>query len=199
MTRYDLSAGQWIIVFVFISAVAVVLFFAIFIRSILRWKVIRGLRDGIFYSNRYYMNELPKFARKLILTEAERERQLRVVPQVGADLGIGAPGTEWEGVHFKTSIAKSYKVIEEAAKTRIPWLECKPGKTVSSYISEIQEYFPTLPRTTCEQYIDFYERACFTKEQFTVAEYRRFVNTVLHLIQHIEHDPCINTNSEMVM
>jgi hypothetical protein len=60
MTRYDLSAGQWIIVFVFISAVAVVLFFAIFIRSILRWKVIRGLRDGIFYSNRYYMNELPK-------------------------------------------------------------------------------------------------------------------------------------------
>ncbi|EME30339.1 hypothetical protein Gasu2_70550 [Galdieria sulphuraria] len=189
--RYDLSPEQWIIVFVFISSVAVVLLLAIFVRNVLRWKVIRGLKDGIFYSNRYYLNNLSKSARKLILTEAERERQLRVVPQVAADFGWGSPGTELEGVHFKTSIAKSYKVIEEAAKARIPSLELKLGKTVSNYISEIQEYFPTLPTNTCEQYIDFYERACFTKEQFTAAEYRRFVNTVLLLIQHIEHDPCV--------
>ncbi|GJQ10466.1 hypothetical protein GpartN1_g2257.t1 [Galdieria partita] len=189
--RYDLSAEQWIIVLVFISAVAVVLLLAIFVRNILRWRVIRGLKDGIFYSNRYYLNNLSKSARKLILTEAERERQLRVVPQVAADLGWGSPGTEWEGVHFKTSIAKSYKVIEQAAKGRIPSLDLKLGKTVFNYISEIQEYFPTLPTHVCEQYIDFYERACFTKEQFTAAEYRRFVNTVLHLIQHIEHDPYV--------
>eukprot|EP00871_Galdieria_phlegrea_P000911 jgi/Galph1/1820/GphlegSOOS_G481.1 len=187
--HYHLSAAQWTIVFVFISAVAVILIVTGFIRSVLRWKNIRIVKDSVFYTDSYYLKSLPKTARKLLLSEAERERHLRIVPEVPVDFGWGLPGSEFEGIHFKTSVAKSYLVIEQAVKTRMPHRVIKPDMTVFDYIMEIQQSFPNLSRSTCEQYIDFYERACFTKEQFTSSEYRRFVNIILHLIQSIESFP----------
>lgn len=77
--------------------------------------------------------------------------------------------SEWgkEGldhVHFKTSIAKSYYVLEKTALSRRPGLRHRDSRTIREYVGALRNAFPSLKSSLCEG-----ARTCFTTHEYHIA------------------------------
>ena len=86
--------------------------------------------------------------------------QLNYDPQCG-DGGWGKEGGKVENVHFNTSIAKSYYVLEKTALSRRPGLRQRESRTIREYVGALKKAFPSLKQSLCDEYINTYERAVF--------------------------------------
>eukprot|EP00455_Lapot_gusevi_P027001 TRINITY_DN2852_c0_g1_i3.p1 TRINITY_DN2852_c0_g1~~TRINITY_DN2852_c0_g1_i3.p1 ORF type:complete len:105 (+),score=25.67 TRINITY_DN2852_c0_g1_i3:35-316(+) len=90
------------------------------------------------------------------------------------------------GVHFNTSIAKSFYVIDEAVAHRRPGLRHRNYRTIRDYMRFLQKEFPGLKDDLCHEYVVTYERARFGLHQFTVEEYSRFMSAVLAIVENVD-------------
>lgn len=111
-------------------------------------------------------------------------------PQHNARLDCGDPGWGKEGgsvdhVHFNTSIAKSYYVLEKTALSRRPGLRQKDARTIREYVAALRKAFPSLKQSLCEEYINTYERAVFGNHKCTYEEYTQFMKVVLQIVSII--------------
>jgi len=88
-------------------------------------------------------------------------------------------------VHFNTSIAKSFEVLEKAALSRRPGLRHRDVRTVHNYVAQLVKAFPNLVPSLCDEYIRTYDRAVFGNHRFTVQEYARFSSVVYEMVSLI--------------
>ena len=76
-------------------------------------------------------------------------------PQQNHDPSCGDPGWGKEGgkvdnVHFNTSIAKSFFVLEKTALSRRPGLRHKESRTIREYVGALRKAFPSLKQSLCD-------------------------------------------------
>jgi hypothetical protein len=98
------------------------------------------------------------------------------------DPGWGKEGSRFDSVHFNTSIAKSYLLLESTALSRRPGLFYASHRTIRSYVKSLQKAFPGLTDQLCEDYIATYERAVFGDHKFTIDEYNAFMSSMLAMV-----------------
>lgn len=100
-------------------------------------------------------------------------------------MGYGRDEEEQKIMHFKSTIATSVWVLgssytdfphhfqEKAVAHLNPGLQNRPVLTVRELF--VQENNPRLDRELCRYYIETYERARFSRDEFTLQEYQTFV------------------------
>lgn len=76
-------------------------------------------------------------------------------PQQNSQLGCGDTGWGKEGgkvehVHFNTSIAKSYYVLEKTALSRRPGMRHRESRTIREYVAALKKAFPSLKQALCD-------------------------------------------------
>ena len=119
-----------------------------------------------------------------------------VVPAEGS-LGWGQPSSDFGQVHFKTSIASSFQVLEAAAMNRYPVLYREPSMTVANYLAFLREVCSGLQPQLCAWYVATYERARFSTDDFTLDDYKAFMDRFVVLIQAIE-SPQFAVNESLI-
>ena len=108
-------------------------------------------------------------------------------PEVNARVECGDPGWGSEGgtvdsVHFSTSVAKSYFVLEKTALSRRPGLRHRDARTIRDYVGALRAAFPSLKAPLCDDYIYAYERAVFGRHKGSYEEYTHFIKLVLQMV-----------------
>eukprot|EP00742_Colponemidia_sp_Colp-10_P009907 GILJ01010842.1.p1 GENE.GILJ01010842.1~~GILJ01010842.1.p1 ORF type:complete len:340 (+),score=45.50 GILJ01010842.1:110-1129(+) len=113
-------------------------------------------------------------------------------PEDCADKGWGTPKTDMESVHFKTAIAYSYRILEDAASFKNPKSKLAPGETIREYVQKLKQSITGGDANTsvfhqlCDEYVNMYERARFSAEEVDFTEYCDFMRKFLYLVQHFE-------------
>ncbi|GAM21477.1 hypothetical protein SAMD00019534_046520, partial [Acytostelium subglobosum LB1] len=128
--------------------------------------------------------------RTIILNELVRSKQLVVKPSIGespiSHLGWGSPGSEYSKVHFKTSIAKSWIILERAAVHFNADLKRQAKMCMRDYVNMLLDRCPHMNRSLARFYVDAYEKARFSEQEFTLDEYTHFMTKFLVLLQDFE-------------
>jgi len=145
-------------------------------RQIPRNNLLIGEKD--FPSKRMYA----LFVNEVYRVQNILKHELKPESSGGGDPGWGKQESKLSGVHFNTSIEKSYYVLEKAALLRRPGLWHRHHRTIRHYVHALRKVFPALPHHLCEEYIQTYERGAFSKETFTYEEYARFMNIVVEMV-----------------
>jgi hypothetical protein len=91
-------------------------------------------------------------------------------------------------VHYNTSIAKSFYILESTALSRRPGLFHRKSQTIRDYLGSLQKAFPSLHSGLCQEYIHTYERAVFGEHVFTQAEFVRFRTIISILVEMINEN-----------
>eukprot|EP01119_Soliformovum_irregulare_P016335 TRINITY_DN4706_c0_g1_i4.p1 TRINITY_DN4706_c0_g1~~TRINITY_DN4706_c0_g1_i4.p1 ORF type:complete len:253 (+),score=55.42 TRINITY_DN4706_c0_g1_i4:689-1447(+) len=147
---------------------------------------LRGIPRGIMPFLR--PGDLSTKQRKHIVNRLVTSSETSVNPQVneedhlGYGIHIGEDG-EKRQIHFKTSIATSHRLIEAAAMYKDPRLRRKTSMTVRDYIFLLKKNTEGLSRKLCIFYIENYERARFSEEEFTLAEYTAFMENLREILE----------------
>jgi hypothetical protein len=68
----------------------------------------------------------------------------------GGDEGWGKEGTKIANVHFNTSIAKSFILLENTALSRRPGLRHREWRTIREYVQQLRKSFPGLKQQLCD-------------------------------------------------
>jgi hypothetical protein len=89
-------------------------------------------------------------------------------------------------VHFNTSIANSYLVLDEAVTLACPGLRLRSFKTIREYFKALQKEFPEIDQEIADQYVTMYEEARFGNRKFSEKEYNKFMNIVLEIMKKIQ-------------
>ena len=66
------------------------------------------------------------------------------------DPGWGAEGSRIANVHFNTSIAKSFNLLENTALSRRPGLKHWQWRTIREYVQQLRKAFPGLKQQLCD-------------------------------------------------
>lgn len=140
--------------------------------------------------------DVPTKNRNLILAELVHSRNTVIEPShspppIGG-VGWGDPRSDEAGVHYKTSIAKTYLVLEQAAMHRDRALSRPPTMNVRDYVELLVSRVPTISQKLAEFYVEEYERARFGQADVTADEYRDFMTNFGELLQGFEGEPEIN-------
>ena len=85
----------------------------------------------------------------------------------GGDPGWGLEGSRFFDVHFNTSIAKSFILLENTALSRRPGLKHNAWRTTRHYVQQLRKAFPGLKQALCDDYIHMHEKAVFSDHKFT--------------------------------
>ncbi|KAN0019391.1 hypothetical protein ACTFIU_002599 [Dictyostelium citrinum] len=151
--------------------------------------------------------DLSNKQRTIILNEIVRSKQIqsKIEPtMIGGNsaasnighLGWGPPNSEYSKVHFKTSISKSWIVLESAATHYSSHLKKDPKSCIRDYIEFLLEQCPQLDRKHANHYIDIYEKARFSDQEFTLEQYTQFMSNLIVLIKAFEFgDISISNNN----
>lgn len=90
------------------------------------------------------------------------------------------------GVHFKTSVAQSYLVLEEAASIPRPGLRHRNFRTIREFVLYLQGELPGITDEMVNNYIGHYERARFSDECFSAEDYADFMGVILEIVERIQ-------------
>ncbi|EFA82414.1 hypothetical protein PPL_04839 [Heterostelium album PN500] len=138
--------------------------------------------------------DLSNKQRTVILNEIvkSKQTQAQIKPQIGdhpiGHLGWGSPGSEYAKVHFKTSISKSWIILERAAIHFDPELKREPKMCIRDYVNLLLERCPQMNKSLAKLYVDTYEKARFSELEFTLDEYTHFMSKFFVLLQDLEKD-----------
>jgi len=185
----DLTTTHLIIMIIVFTLVLIVCFFVIPIRYRERSKAVSRIPRDIMPFLR--PGDLSTKHRKTILNELVLAKGTVVTPPIRAakmtgHLGWGIPGTEYSKVHFKTSVAKSYLILERAAMHKDKHLARPSAMCIRDYMTFLEQNCAGLNRNLCRFYLETYERARFSEDEFTLDEYTNFMAKFLVLIQAFE-------------
>eukprot|EP00475_Leptophrys_vorax_P024636 TRINITY_DN3403_c0_g1_i1.p1 TRINITY_DN3403_c0_g1~~TRINITY_DN3403_c0_g1_i1.p1 ORF type:complete len:202 (-),score=46.62 TRINITY_DN3403_c0_g1_i1:14-619(-) len=133
---------------------------------------------------------LPNRIQSVIQTEIEKETAI-VNTLVPVSAGMGDPG--WgkvknvdSYVHFATSIAKSFCVLDEVVSVARPGLRLANFRTVREYVNSLTSEFPQIPPNVADHYAQSYEQARFGNMRFNQKEYDEFMKTMQTIIENIQ-------------
>lgn len=140
--------------------------------------------------------------------EAIRERNTSIEPKWRDDCGWGRPNSEHAGVHFKTFIGTSLRILEAHARRRDPSLQAcrRAGQaggadgtdmddfSTSQLACDVEEYLGRvraalggeLDDDLCKQYVAFYRNARVPGRQCTELEYRSFLGVFQEILRRVE-------------
>ena len=99
-----------------------------------------------------------------------------------SDPGWGDASSHHANMHFTTSIAKSFILLESTALTRRPGLKHRQWRTVREYVQQLRKAFPGLRAGLCDEYIRAYERSVFGEGKVGVEEYSEFWKVVYEMV-----------------
>jgi len=85
-------------------------------------------------------------------------------------------------MHFKTTIATSYWALETVANHANPKLKRRNNMTVHDYVLFLLRNWPKLDNDLCFYYIETYERARFSNDEFTLEEYNEFMDSFREIL-----------------
>jgi len=126
--------------------------------------------------------DLPTRQRKHIVNMLvnSHETQLEPVYNEKDHMGYGTiqmgEDTDTRTIHFKTAIAASHWILEAVASSGNHRLKRKPTMTVREYVIGLQkESDGRVSKQLCSFYIEAYERARFSPDEFTAEEYNEFM------------------------
>ncbi len=105
------------------------------------------------------------------------------------DPGWGAEESKVENVHFNTSIAKSYYVLEKTILARRPGLRHRDSRSIRDYIALMKKSFPNLRSDLVDSYIKIYEIAVFGNHKFNYYEYSQFMKILYEMVAIINEKP----------
>lgn len=125
------------------------------------------------------------------------------MPEWRDDCGWGPPGSEYEGVHFKTFIAASVRIVEAFALARDPALKACPDRPVvkdddpcdrSALACDVEEYLQRirealgeeLGKDLCRQYLAFYRNARTPGRECSEREYRSFLDVFQEILRRLQ-------------
>jgi hypothetical protein len=91
-------------------------------------------------------------------------------------------------VHINSSINHSPKILEKAALSR-RGLYMHNSRTVSDYIRLLQKSFPGLNANMCKQYIYIYEKAVFSEEGASSADFVQLEGLLSDMVKAIHYKP----------
>jgi hypothetical protein len=89
-------------------------------------------------------------------------------------------------VHFSTSVAKSFCVLEDAVSVARPGLRLANFRTIRDYVETLRKEFPGIKQETAEYYTKCYEQARFGNWKFKEDEYGKFMQCVWEIIEKIQ-------------
>lgn len=119
---------------------------------------------------------------QMMRVTAIQDGTILIADPENGDPGWGRDDSKVAGVHFKTSVAKSYYVLEEAALSRRPNLRHRHSRTIREYVRKLESEFPSLRKKLCDEYIATYERARYGSEKIVYADYERFMQVVMEMV-----------------
>ena len=133
------------------------------------------------------------FSRSMLLSIRDEFQRVIVLQKLCKELPkrlLEAPGdAKWgrseSGMcfHYQTSIAVSYKSLEEAATTYHPSLAMGPRESVRQYLERIKRSCYGIDHNICDEYVMFYERAKFGKSiDFNQQQYDKFISEVFYYL-----------------
>lgn len=146
-------------------------------------------------------NARTQHAYELIADEAVLERRTKVIPEWKEDCGWGEPGSEYDGVHFKTFIGSSLRVLESHALKRDSGLRACRGKVErnedfsrSVLACDVEEYLERmrgslgaeLDADLCRQYLAFYRNARVVGRECTEEEFRSFLGVFQEILKRVQ-------------
>ena len=99
-----------------------------------------------------------------------------------SDPGWGDAASHLANIHFTTSIAKSFILLESTALTRRPGLKHRGWRTVREYVQQLRKAFPGLRASLCDDYIRAYERSVFGEGKVGIDEYSEFMKVVYEMV-----------------
>lgn len=148
------------------------------------YHVRKARRDVLKNPRMLDRKTMPRRFYGLMIGEIIREKRIRdnIIPQ---DAGQGDLCWDDEGVHFSTSIAKSYIVLDQHASVVRPGMRHWHFRTVREYLVELKKVFPSIEQEHINLYLDRYERATFDHHRFHKDAYLEFMHNVVHILDHI--------------
>ncbi|KAM3588455.1 hypothetical protein VKS41_000900 [Umbelopsis sp. WA50703] len=118
--------------------------------------------------------DLPKKVHKRIQDGFSDVRQIRnqaePKPEDVGQLGWAKPGSEFEGVNFKRAITRTSGIIEKAAIEMDQDFSRPAYIPFRQYVEFLSQHIK-VDRQIVNVYLDGYERARFSQDEFTEAEY----------------------------
>jgi hypothetical protein len=99
-------------------------------------------------------------------------------------------------IHFNTSIAKSYLVLEKVALSRRPGLQHIHSRSIRDYLYSIKKAFPALKQSLIERYIQIYEAALFSNIKFNNSAYNEFITIFYEIVEIINGRP-VSTEKQL--
>ena len=99
-----------------------------------------------------------------------------------SDPGWGDAASHLANIHFTTSIAKSFILLESTTLTRRPGLKHRGWRTVREYVQQLRKAFPGLRAALCDEYIRAYERSVFGEGKVGIEEYSDFMKVVYEMV-----------------
>lgn len=164
-----------------------------------RWRSIQEARSGLITAEFLTLQDLPRHAYALIANEAIKERKLKITPKWRDDCGWGAPGTQFDGVHFRTFIASSLHILEKFATQKDPKLVACPQRPpedfsksylacdVDDYLLRIRESLKGgLDADLCNQYLAFFRNARTPGKEVPEQEFRAFLGVFQEILRRLE-------------
>jgi len=115
-----------------------------------------------------------------ILNELVRSNETRIDPVVNLEdhMGFGLQENEdgeFNPIHFKTTIATSFWILESIVAYGDASLKRPSSMCVRDYLLSLVRKDNRLNLQLFNYYVETYERARFSNEEFTLSEYKEFV------------------------
>ncbi|CAG8792444.1 32199_t:CDS:2, partial [Racocetra persica] len=100
--------------------------------------------------------------------------------------GWGRPGSDYDGIHFKTSMINTFSLIEQNALKNLS-LKRQPSMSVQRYIDLLIEH-RVIDRGLGHAYVEGYERARFSEDEVSQEQYTQFMKLVFQLLRRLGYN-----------
>jgi len=131
----------------------------------------------------------PKSVDNLIISELIRVSRIDVKPRPedGCQPGWGIPGSSYNNIHFRSSIIETFSVLEQQVVKYSSILARQPSMSVQRYIDFLVEH-GIIDRELGHAYVEGYEQARFSDEEFPEERYTEFMKLVIQLLRPLGFD-----------
>ncbi|CAG8538519.1 19344_t:CDS:2, partial [Dentiscutata erythropus] len=101
--------------------------------------------------------------------------------------GWGRPGSDFDDIHFKSSMINTFSLIEQTALKKNSSLKRQPSMSVQRYIDLLIEH-RVIDRGLGHAYVEGYERARFSEDEVPQEQYTEFMKLVLQLLRRLGYN-----------
>ncbi|CAG8572735.1 10790_t:CDS:2 [Cetraspora pellucida] len=165
-----------------------------FVTVLLGWCRLNHVKKALANIPKPYMpikqNDLPNSVFNLITDELKHVSMIAWTSEPkpeDVDLpGWGRPGSDYDEIHFKSSMIDTFSLIEQNALKNLS-LKRLPSMSVQRYIDFLIEH-RAIDRGLGHAYVECYERARFSEDEISQEQYTEFMKLVLQLLRRLGYN-----------